>query len=666
MAWALLGQDADRFWFIEHSSAQPLHLESRFGHSIADGLTLAQLGQLAMGNNLNFLVVHWPKYWVVVESQTPLPTWLQQFLLAGSAMGLESVFNQQGELLSHLIEAPDSLFMNRWLQLSLARFMPCQHLAWLGVEGDITLIFGDRNLLESIGRKLATKFGALRIPHQGGHVGCLRVAIGARSLLVLAEHDGYQYQPSHQSTVLEVLDYYERLDQLREHLAHHSSSPSPVQRHMLMQLDKTRRYWKSAAYRQLNDATGLPNLYQLDQRFSQLMMRQRNSHRPGVALMVSEFGKILDYMTDEQRNSVLKTVAQRWRRTLRGHDLLLYSGERQFVILLERVADNAMIKRVIGRLLSSLRPPVQLDGLTAVVDCVIGVREFDSLEDVGPERALSQALEAMHLAQSRNSQWGFFDPKARMTRSHRQQVAQRLAQAIAGQKMRTQFQPIIRLQDNQLLGFEMNACWPSALPEWLCHHSLTSTAHEYGLIKALDYELIKRIGSDSEMVSSSIAAVHLSGDHLSSHQSVLALVNVLEALELPRRQILLEFSEPEVVSHNGQAIESLNVLKDYGFVLGMDEFGLGHSPLDMLMEYPVTYLKVADEVTHRLPDPATSRWFKVVRDICNELEMHLVVNGIDDLQHHHQVLKLGCEYGQGDYIARPMSEQLAKALLKRH
>lgn len=667
VSWTLLCQDSEHFWFETHRSPTPLDLESHIGHSIADGLTSEQLGRLSKRNNQYFLVVRWRNLWLLLESPSPLIDWLQLLMLSGCAIGQGDELQEQSELLGHMVEPPDNLFMEHWLQFSLSRYMPTTHLAWLSRDHHLHVICGKSEIFESIAVKLGAGYGPCRIPHQGRHIGCLKVPSADRMLLVLSDQYDYHYQPHHLDLAKEVLDYFQRFSLLSEGMAQHSVAPTAVQRHMLGLLDKTRRYWKTAAYRQLDDATGLPQLYQLEQRFSQILMRQQGSQRPGIALLVVELSQILEYMSEAQRDMALKKVAERWRRTLRGHDLLLRGGERQFVILLERVVDRAMIKRVISRLLDSLKPPVQLDEITAAIDCVIGIKEFGSLENIGQERALSQALDAMHQAQASNMKWNFYNPSQNLSKGRQQRVAQQLAQIIGGRhSLQSQFQPIIRLQDNQLLGFEVNASWTGAQPEWMRRHSVGALAHRHGLTKALDYQRIRLLKDESELLSASLVALHLSGDHLGDSSSVLALVQVLEQVNLPREQLLLEFSEPEVVSHNGQAINSLNLLKEHGFLLGMDRFGSGHSPLDMLIEYPVRYLKVADEVTHKLPDPSTRRWFKVVRDVCSELGMHLVVNGIDDLQQHHLVLKLGCEYGQGDYIARPMSEQLAKALLKRH
>ena len=100
---------------------------------------------------------------------------------------------------------------------------------------------------------------------------------------------------------------------------------------------------------------------------------------------------------------------------------------------------------------------------------------------------------------------------------------------------------------------------------------------------------------------------------------------------------------------------SLHELRAKGIQISLDDFGTGFSSLNALFHFPVDYIKVDDSFTQRmLQSPKDLALIRAMRDICQDLDYTLVVEGIENQQQLQKLIDIGCRMGQGRYISPPM------------
>jgi EAL domain-containing protein (putative c-di-GMP-specific phosphodiesterase class I) len=125
---------------------------------------------------------------------------------------------------------------------------------------------------------------------------------------------------------------------------------------------------------------------------------------------------------------------------------------------------------------------------------------------------------------------------------------------------------------------------------------------------------------------------------------------------VPNTAVILEMTERALERDNLVAMETMARLRLKGFRLSIDDFGTGHSSLVRLRQMPFTELKIDRSFVANLERSAENA--VIVRSLvqlAQNLEMHCVIEGIEDAYALKFSAALGCNEAQGYHIARPMA-----------
>jgi len=223
------------------------------------------------------------------------------------------------------------------------------------------------------------------------------------------------------------------------------------------------------------------------------------------------------------------------------------------------------------------------------------------------------------------------------------------------------FQPVIRLEDSCLTGLEVMARWITEEGELKDAFDFIPLAEQCGLIQELDQQILRRTCQQLKNwlpvsgQSRFKIALNLSGKHLASREQLMRLVNIMEEEGVLPSYFIFEFNERELSRQNSDSLTSLHELRAKGIQISLDDFGTGFSSLNALFHFPVDYIKVDDSFTHRmLNSPKDLALIRAMRDICQDLDFTLVVEGIENQQQLQKLIDLGCTMGQGRYISPPL------------
>ena len=105
----------------------------------------------------------------------------------------------------------------------------------------------------------------------------------------------------------------------------------------------------------------------------------------------------------------------------------------------------------------------------------------------------------------------------------------------------------------------------------------------------------------------------------------------------------------------------LSALRRQGFRLSLDNFGTGNSGLCHLQKLPVENIKIDQSfIRHMLSDNDSMQIVKASIDLAKALDLEVVAKGVESMGVFEKLVKMGCTYAQGYYIARPMP--LAEAI----
>ncbi len=150
-------------------------------------------------------------------------------------------------------------------------------------------------------------------------------------------------------------------------------------------------------------------------------------------------------------------------------------------------------------------------------------------------------------------------------------------------------------------------------------------------------------------------ALNLSLQQLASESLVDRLIARLLLHPLPLSSVTLEITEDTTAYISPDIQQRLARLKAVGIRLSMDDFGTGYSSLWRLSQLPFDELKLAGEFIRHIEYSSLARI--VVRHVlalAEELELPLIVEGIETEAQRSILMALGVRYGQGYLCAKPM------------
>jgi Amt family ammonium transporter len=126
----------------------------------------------------------------------------------------------------------------------------------------------------------------------------------------------------------------------------------------------------------------------------------------------------------------------------------------------------------------------------------------------------------------------------------------------------------------------------------------------------------------------------------------------------------LEITETVLLDSSPSATDQLEQLSKEGFRLYLDDFGTGYSSLSYLHRFPVDTLKIDRSfVTSMRPDGAGQEIIRTIVALAQNLDLHVIAEGVEEPHQRNALRDLRCEFAQGYMFSRPVDAKKAEALL---
>lgn len=410
--------------------------------------------------------------------------------------------------------------------------------------------------------------------------------------------------------------------------------------------------------------TGLSNRALFADRVEHALNRVRrdDSPTPAVAYIdLDDFKMVNDTLGHGAGDQVLRAVADRLRGCLRSGDTPARLGGDEFAILLEDAPDVAAVVEVAERVLDSLLDPVLVDGRDVYVRASIGL----ALRRDGtttPDELLRHADLAMYAAKA-HGKGGIeiFEPDMHHRAVDRLAMASDLEHAVSRGEIHVAYQPIVRLVDGEVVGFEALARWQHPERGAVSPLEFVPVAEDAGSIVALG-TLVLRTACDqlAEWRRANGGAgwcisVNLSARQLLDHGLVDTVKSALAHAALEPDDLILELSEAVLLNDSEQVLRRLQHLKDLGVRVAIDDFGTGYSSLSYLQQVPFDVLKIdrafIASLRHEAPPTTLVR---TILDLTRTLGRTAIAEGVEEAVELDGLIELGCELGQGHHFGRPV------------
>jgi diguanylate cyclase (GGDEF)-like protein/PAS domain S-box-containing protein len=435
---------------------------------------------------------------------------------------------------------------------------------------------------------------------------------------------------------------------------------------------------KVAEERLLHDSvhdnlTGLPNRQLFIDRLTAVLTFAKTSPdiRPTAMVMdIDRFKQVNDSVGMAIGDSILLTLARRLGRLLKPQDTLARLSGDQFGIILMSERDSNRIVAFAESTCKAIRAPISFNEREIFLTASIGI----ALPEAQPGRAeelLKDAELAMYVAKrSRGDRFEVFKPAMRARKTDRLTLESELRRALDREEITLLYQPIVRLEDRTIAGFEALARWDHPKMGRLSPAEFISIAEEIGLISDLGLFALERTARQLSIWQRAVrsrvplfASVNLSSRQLLKHDLIDDLRTVLARSGLIRGTLKLELTESVVMENPEQAAQILNRLSDLGAGLALDDFGTGHSSLVYLQRFPFDTIKIDQSFVRTNPKGTRPVILRSIVGLAHDLGMDVVAEGAETDSDAVELYQLGCEFAQGYAFGQPMTADQAHELL---
>ncbi|MEI8276125.1 MAG: EAL domain-containing protein [Hyphomicrobiales bacterium] len=436
--------------------------------------------------------------------------------------------------------------------------------------------------------------------------------------------------------------------------------------------------FKNAEERLLFDAvhdnlTGLPNrelfIDRMEAAFA--FARSDTNIRPSVMVIdIDRFKQVNDSVGIAVGDSILLTIARRLSRLLKPQDTLARLSGDQFAVILLSEREPARIVAATETLRRALRAPIAFNDREIFLTASIGL----ALAETQPHRTeevLKDAELAMYYAKRiGGDRIEIFKPAMRARKTDRLTMESELRRAIERQEIKVLFQPIVRLEDRAIAGFEALARWDHPKMGRLSPAEFISIAEEIGLIVDLGLFVLDHTAKQLATWQAAtkgrepvFASVNVSSRQLLRHDLIQDLRGVLARTPLARGSLKLEVTESLVMENPEHAAQMLTRIKELGAGLSLDDFGTGHSSLAYLQRFPFDTIKIDQSFVRTTTRGTRPVILRSIISLAHDLGMEVVAEGAETDSDAVELYQLGCEYAQGFAFGEAMTSEAALDLL---
>ena len=134
-------------------------------------------------------------------------------------------------------------------------------------------------------------------------------------------------------------------------------------------------------------------------------------------------------------------------------------------------------------------------------------------------------------------------------------------------------------------------------------------------------------------------------------------MQILERYNVRPDQINLEITETAAVSSQNIMAENIRMLTEAGIPFSLDDFGTGYSNMRRVASLPLNIVKLDKTFTDLEQNPKMEIVVRNTIRMIKDMDMKIVVEGIETEKLAHQFAELKCEYIQGYYFSRPLPRE---------
>lgn len=402
--------------------------------------------------------------------------------------------------------------------------------------------------------------------------------------------------------------------------------------------------------------TGGNNWLYFEKKGNKLLKRRlKNKYYAVIHFKIRKFRSFCTCFGVNEGNALVEQLYNVMKKQIERKELLVYKDNASFGLLLT-YTDEQQLRDRIDALIVSLNEVLSNMKLYFAV----GIYTVDK-KDSDIEQLYSNAVLACDkLGEEAENKIIFYDVEMNKRRVWERKVEDDMDAALANHEFQVYLQPKISTNKEELAGAEALVRWIHPTEGFIPPNKFIPIFERNGFILKLDDYMLEEIakqqaqwieqGHNLVPISVNVSRAHFAKGGLAEH-----ICSIVDKYKVPHQFIELELTESAFFDDKAILINTVRKLREYGFIVSMDDFGAGYSSLNSLKELQLDVLKLDADFFRGVE--SVDRGMLIVSeviDLAKKLNMKIVAEGIESREQVEFLTEQECDLIQGYFYAKPM------------
>ncbi len=385
-----------------------------------------------------------------------------------------------------------------------------------------------------------------------------------------------------------------------------------------------------------------------------------------IVFDIDMFKNINTYFSAEKGTEVILAMADTMKKTFAGTDVKISRRTAEQFLILRRVNEGGTLQEIYEK---GFLPNIK----KVINDKFEATMSFGNVIIDDPEEKITTIIGHAYAARlagkkTRKTTFITFDEKMKKEYNNKTSILFRIDEAFDSQEFVVEYQPKIDFATLKVSGAEALVRWKPKAEKMIYPNDFIPIFEDNGTIIHLDLYVLdkvcKYISENNENMDIPRISVNLSSHTILAENIVDKICEITTRYEINPEYIELELTESAVETDTPLFLDVVKQLKETGFSISIDDFGAGVSSLNRLSNIEADILKL-DKAFFDFKERDT-RNAAVISDVLSmakHLNMEVVAEGVETATQAQWIKGMGCDYAQGYYFAKPMSETDFRNLL---
>lgn len=371
-----------------------------------------------------------------------------------------------------------------------------------------------------------------------------------------------------------------------------------------------------------------------------------------ISLSVKNYEQSLSLFGYDFTNKSILIITSKLKEVLNSYDNveIIKNNGMEFILVITHYNGYINTKEILQSLEDLNRATIKVNDIPIYIETIIGMTELEA--GVVILEGVRQALIALRYAIVNNLKIYSYDTMLDTHYKNISDIAANFKSSLAYNSIKAAYQNIYSSSSGDITGVELLARWMDENGSLISPTSFIPVIENTELINELTKFMIDKAISFILSSKDIVVSINFSPNSF-NNENVYYLIDKIKENELDSSKIKVEITE-QVLLNKENAIKYINILKDHGIIIAMDDFGSGYSSYEQIGEVPIDIIKIDKSIISKICESKLSRSIaESIVYFCRNNNLETIAEGVETEEVAKACKEIGIDYLQGYYYHKP-------------